>query len=374
MTDPVALTRELVATPSTPAHDQRDVVVLLRDRLAEAGFDTSLHEYGEQTCNLVATYGDPDRSSLCMSGHLDTVPVVDEQWTHAPHGAEISDGRLWGRGATDMKSGVAAIVCAAESYARSYPADAAPISLVLTGGEELGCLGAAALCAEHGLLPKAHALLISEPTSNLPLVGHRGAVWVDLVASGRSCHGSTPELGVNAVHLLTDALVRVRRWHEENPSVHDVLGPRTLSTGTISGGVQRNVVPDHARAELDFRAGVPDDWRTLADNLAGVVGDDMQVAPNVSVGPVYTEPDEAFVRAATAIAASRDLEAPEPPVARFITDASVLTPALGDVPTLIWGPGSADLAHVVDEWCAVDEIVQAAEMFDALLDGYAEDS
>jgi len=239
------------------------------------------------------------------------------------------------------------------------------------GGEELGCLGASALSADPNLLPWAHSLLVAEPTSNRVLIGHRGAVWLDLVARGRSCHGSTPELGVNAVHLLVDALANVRRWHEDNPSVHDALGPRTLSTGTISGGVQRNVVPDSARAEIDFRAGELDDWRTLGDNLAGVVGDSVDVVPNVSVGPVYSDSEAGFVRVASAIAGERGIEAPEPPVAQFITDACVLTPSLGDVPTVIWGPGSADLAHVVDEWCSVDEITQATAMYGELLDRYA---
>lgn len=367
----VGLARELVALPSTPAHDQRDVAILLRDRLAAAGFDTSVQEYGERTCNVVAVFGDPETPGLCFSGHLDTVPVVEDEWTHDPHGAEVSEGRLWGRGSSDMKAGVAAIVHAVESYAQQNSADAPPVSVLLTGGEELGCLGATELANGPGTLPATNALVIAEPTANYPLHGHRGAVWVDLVASGQSCHGSTPELGVNAIHLLTDALDRVRRWHVENPSMHEVLGARTLSTGTIAGGVQRNVVPDRARAELDFRAGGRDDWEGLADQLRLLVGDGTDVVANVSVPPVYTEPSEALVGTTRAIAGRYVDGVPDPPVARFITDASVLTPALGGVPTVIWGPGSADQAHVVDEWCATDEIVDAVEMYGELLEDYA---
>lgn len=367
------LAQQLIRLPSTPeSRGEHRVAELLADRLEAAGFATSLHTYGDHHSNVVARWGRHDRPAICLSGHLDTVTVVEEDWRFEPYAADVVGSRLYGRGAVDMKTGVAALVHAAETYVASSAPDAAPIALVLTAEEEVGSLGASALAREPDLLPESKFLLIAEPTSNQPVLGHRGALWLNLVARGRSCHGSTPHLGENAIEKLVDGLSLVREWCQANPTSHGVLGGRTLNIGRLNGGVLRNIVPDRAVAELDFRTPLKDEQATLADTLATLLDNRVSVEPVLSLPPVYTEPTDPMVELVRDVVSRHIDLADGPAVARFFTDASVLTPALGTVPTVICGPGSPDQAHVVDEWCEVSEIATASAMYLDILRAFAE--
>jgi succinyl-diaminopimelate desuccinylase len=365
--DVVRLAQELVRMPSTPeSGGQAAIAHLLADRLVRHGFTVDLDDYAEGHTNVVARWGDPDRPAVCLTGHLDTVSVVESAWGVDPWGAELRDGRLWGRGSADMKGGVAALVLAAEEYVASPPDDAAPVALVLTAQEEVGSLGAAAVAAA-GAVPASRVLVVAEPTSNRPAVGHRGVVWLDVVARGRAAHASTPHLGENAIEKLMDALQRLRAWSAADTLHDDVLGPRTLNIGRCEGGLLRNIVPDVARAELDIRTPRRGDATELADALQRLVGELASVDVALNLPPVLTDPDDEWVRLARRLTtAPADVTGP-PVVARFFTDASVFTPALGEVPTVICGPGSPDQAHVVDEFCAIDDIVAAQDIYAGLL-------
>jgi succinyl-diaminopimelate desuccinylase len=362
------LAQQLIRLPSTPeSGGEPRVAELLADRLDSGGFTVTMHNYANDHVNLVARWGNPERPALCLSGHLDTVTVVEDDWTADPHAADVVGTRLYGRGAVDMKTGVAAMVRAAEDYVASPPPDAVPLALVLTAQEEVGSIGASAMTREIGLLPESRFLLIAEPTSNQPVLGHRGALWLDLVSQGRSCHGSTPHLGENAIDKLVEALSRVSAWAEETATTHEVLGRRTLNTGRIRGGTLRNIVPDLAIAELDFRTAFEEDAHTIPARLDELLDQLATVQPVLSLPPVYTSPDNSWVRLTREVA-SRHIDLSDAPlVARFFTDASVLTKALGDVPTVICGPGSPDQAHVVDEWCEIDQISTATAIYTDLL-------
>lgn len=372
-TPAVELAKQLIRLESTPeSQGEHQVAELVAGRLEAAGFETILQTYGDGRTNVVARWGRTDRPAVCLSGHLDTVSVVEEEWQVDPYGAEVVGSRLYGRGAVDMKAGVAAIVCAAVQYVSSSPLDERPIALLLTAEEEVGSLGASALAGQPEFLPESRVLLIAEPTSNRPVLGHRGAVWLNLVAHGRSCHASTPQLGENAIDKLVDALRLVRHWCEDNPASHEVLGARTLNVGRIGGGVLRNVVPDRAVAELDFRIPLEDERGGLPQALAALLEDRVEVEEVLTLSPVYTEPGDPMVRIAREVAGCHIELAGGPAVARFFTDASVLTAALGSVPTVICGPGSPDQAHVVDEWCEVAEISTASAIYLDFLHAFTE--
>lgn len=353
------LTRRLVQTDTTPTGDVGVAAAFLTERLEEGGFRVQVHRYGDGQVNLVATHGDPELPGPCLTGHMDTVPVNRAEWSCDPWGAEIIDGHMFGRGVADMKAGVAAAVEAAITYAGAHPDR--PLSLILTAEEEVGLLGAAALAAEHQL-PAATCLVVAEPTDVRPRVGHRGALWLDVAAKGRSCHGSTPELGSNAILALVDDLKRLANHVRDDLEPDPHLGPATMNVGVIRGGLQRNIVPDHAVAEVDIRLA----GRAAREHLLKVVQDGLPsgsgVEVRVDLTGVVTEPTHPLLAAAARIAGDDDLGA-----ARFFTDASVLTPALGDVPTVIWGPGSPDQAHVVDERCPVEQIDRAVAQYLALL-------
>lgn len=362
------LARQLIQLESTPqSGGQPRIAYLLAERLMAVGFTVTFDKYDVDHCNVVARWGPPDQKAVCLSGHLDTVTVIEKEWTFDPYGGEIAGSRLYGRGSADMKTGVAALIRAVEMYVTSPPPNPIAIAVILTAQEELGSLGAKALTRQPAMLPESRCLLIAEPTSNQPAIGHRGAVWLDLVARGRSSHGSTPHLGENAAMKLVDALQIVEQWSERHPVQHDVLGPRTLNIGKVSAGTLRNVVPDHAVAELDFRSPDAADGTGLEEALIDLLGDQVDVEPVLSLDPVLTAPTDAWVQLVRAAVRKHTELVERPPVARFFTDASILTSALGDVPTVICGPGSPDQAHVVDEWCTVTDIPEATAIYLDLL-------
>ena len=332
-----------------------------------AGFTVALPAWEQGREQLVARTGGTS-APLTLTGHLDTVPADAAQWALDPWGAERDGDHVVGRGTSDMKSGVAALLVAATAHA-GRPHSCRGLQVVLTAGEETGCTGARAL--QRSDLLTGGPLLVAEPTANRPLLGHKGVHWMQLSARGRAAHGSAPELGDNAVVRLARAAVALHD-HQGWPA-DDRFGPVTANVGLLAGGVQPNVVPDTARMLLDLRTVPGVDADALRRAVGELAGDGVQVDDHVVLPVVDTPPDDAFVGLVhEALRAGGTDVAPEPP-ARFFTDASVLAELLAGpdgraVSTVILGPGEPDQCHVVDEWCSADKVEAAVEVYGALLD------
>lgn len=354
------LTRELVALETVnPPGAEAPAAELLGARLEAAGFSVAYHELASGRPNVVARLeARAERPALAMTGHLDTVPLGRAAWSREPFG-ELDGARLYGRGSSDMKGGVAAIVLAAERLAALGPG-AAGLEIVLCAGEETGCEGAVALAESPGALGEVGALLVAEPTGNVPCVAHKGVIWIEATTEGRSAHGSSPHLGVNAIYPLARAVAALDGL-ELQAAEHPLLGLPTLSVGTISGGVNVNSVPDGARAEIDVRTvpGLGADMVLTA--IGSAAGPDVALATRIAFDPVVSDPDDPWVCEVHDV-----LGGPrEPRGLAYFTDASALTPAYGGVPTVVCGPGEAGQAHQTDEWAEVDKL-------EAALDAYVE--
>ncbi len=357
------LTRRLIRfdTRNPPGGEEACARHLAR-MLEEGGFSVSYDSFGDGRMNLVATLdGGGERPPLCLTGHMDTVPLGAVPWRHDPFAADIADGRLYGRGASDMKSGVAAMVVAGLRLA-GLSRPRAGLVLVLTGGEETGCDGAYHLARAGGALGRAGAVVVGEPTSNYPFVGHKGALWLEAVTTGVTAHGSMPEKGVNAVYRAARAAVKLEDF-DFNVARHPVLGPPTLNLGTISGGMNINSVPDRAVMGIDIRTIPEQSHADVRVGLQSYLGDEVDLTPLVDVGGVYTDPGDAWMREVFDIMGRILGETPEPRAAPYFTDAAVLTPAYGGVPTVILGPGELAMAHRTDEYCVVERIDQAVEAY-----------
>jgi succinyl-diaminopimelate desuccinylase len=220
--------------------------------LTNAGFHCDMVALETGRPNLVARIaGIGDQPPIAFTGHTDTVPLGARAWTIPPHGGLVKEGRLWGRGASDMKSGIAAFVIAALQHAARL-AGTPGVVLYITAGEETGCEGAFAL-ARHGIRGQAGALVVAEPTANLPMCGHKGALWLKATTRGIAAHGSMPERGVNAVYAAARA-VRQLEAFDFAVARHAVMGAPTLNVGSIHGGANINSVPDRAEIGIDRRS------------------------------------------------------------------------------------------------------------------------
>jgi succinyl-diaminopimelate desuccinylase len=280
-------------------------------------------------------------------------------------GAEIVDGKLYGRGSSDMKSGVAAFVTTCVALADKLAATPGVV-LFITAGEETGCTGAAALARDDTRLPRVGALVVAEPTGNQALVGHKGALWLEAVTTGVTAHGSMPQKGINAVYKAARAVTALQDF-DFNLARHDVLGGPTLNVGTINGGLNINSVPDRAAVGIDIRTIPGQNHAKIRDELTSYLGQEVELSTLLDAQSVWTSPDDPWIGAVFRTAHDVAGFGNEVGAAPYFTDASVLTPAIGSPPTAIIGPGELALAHQTDEYCFVSRIEQAAEIYSRLI-------
>jgi succinyl-diaminopimelate desuccinylase len=359
------LTRELLRfeTVNPPGREQ-DCARHVARLLESAGFDVVEHEYGPQRTSLVARLGGGERPPLCFTGHLDVVPLGARPWSRAPFAGETDGDRLYGRGSSDMKSGLAAFVIAARRLAARLPGTPGLV-LVITAAEETGCEGAQQLAARPGALGRAGAIVVAEPTGLEPLVGHKGGLWLHARTSGVTAHASMPERGVNAVVKAARAVLRLAEF-DFGVRPHPVLGSPTLNVGTIAGGLNINSVPDAATIGVDVRTIPGQDHDALRARLAAHLGDDVTLQPLNGAPGVWTEPGDPWVQEVFDVVAPILGRRPGVQAAPYVTDAAALTPAYGGAPTVILGPGELGLAHQTDEWCSIARLEQSVEIYGEL--------
>ncbi len=361
--DPVELTRTLVAFNTiNPPGNERPCAEYLGRLLEEGGFSVTYHEFADRRTSLVARIGgSPDKPPLCFTGHIDTVPLGAAPWSVDPFAGEIADGKVYGRGTTDMKAGVAAFVVAVMQLAPLLSTGPGVV-LVITAGEETGCEGAYHMAGLGDVLGQAGAIVVAEPSSNQPWIGHKGALWLTARTTGVTAHGSMPEKGVNAVYKAAHAISKLEDF-DFNVARDALLGKPTLNVGSVHGGMNINSVPDLAEIGIDIRTIPEQSHAAIRSHLAGYLGDDVTLSPVIDAQGVLTDPANEWVQDIFGIMSGILGKRPEAHTASYFTDASALTPAYGGAPTVILGPGEAAMAHQTDEYCVVDRIVEAVEAY-----------
>ena len=362
-TTALELTRELTRLRTiNPPGDEKLCADRLAGMLETAGLKVSAHSYAEGRTNLVARLEGPDDTPpLCFTGHLDTVPLGTAAWKFDALSGELDGERLYGRGSSDMKSGVAAMVRMAIDLAR-HPRRRAGLVLVLTAGEETGCDGARYLAGLADVLPKAGALIVGEPSANQPFIGHKGALWLQAVFRGVTAHGSMPELGDNALHKAARGVVRLSE-HGFNIGRHHHLGGPTINVGRMQGGLNVNSVPDRAEVQIDIRTIPGQSNDALCEEIGAVLGEGAEVSRMVDVPAVASDPADDWIAEVYDICAAVTGARTPPRAATYFTDASVLVPAMGNIPALVLGPGEPSVIHKTDEYCLVPKIEEAVHLY-----------
>jgi len=365
-TDAIALTRALLAFDTVnPPGRERDCANLIASLLQESGFSVQPYEFEEKRTSLIARIGGSDsKLPLCLTGHLDVVPLGSRPWSKQPFAGETDGDRLYGRGTSDMKAGVAGILMAALNLKHALAATPG-IVLVLTAAEEGGCIGSQHL-ARTQLLGKAGAMIVGEPTANYPYVGHKGSLKFHARFRGVGAHGSMPELGVNAIYKACLAVSQLEKF-EFDEKAHPVMGKPTLNVGTIAGGNTVNSVPDEARFGVDVRTVEGMSHADLIRRLKGVLGEDTNIDIFSDMPPVWTDPRQEWVQRVFEITGRITGEKPQPRAQTYNTDAGNLLKAYQGAPTVILGPGEPQQAHQTDEYCSMERTRQAVAIYEALI-------
>lgn len=364
--DAVQLTKDILRFNTVnPPGDEEDCARAIGKVLEDAGFHVRYQAFAPRRVNLVAGIGGLEhKPPLCFTGHSDVVPLGATPWTKPPFAGETEGGRLFGRGSSDMKSGVAAFVVAACRMAPRL-ANTAGLELVITAGEEQGCEGARHLAGER-FCGRAGAMVVAEPTANQPLVGHKGALWLRAGTKGVTAHGSMPDRGVNAIYKAARAVGALAAFRFGIPP-HELMGTPTLNVGKIRGGLNINSVPDEAQIEVDIRTVPGVDHRKLIAQLAGLLGAEVTLEPLLDVGPVHTTADDPWIATVFDVMESMLGSRPQPAIATYFTDAAMLKPAYGSPPTVILGPGEPQMAHQTDEYCVIERINEAVSAYEEII-------
>lgn len=360
--NPLSLTRKLLSfnTINPPGYEH-DCAKYCGRLLEEAGFDVKYFAFNHKRTSLIAQMkGSKNKPAICFTGHLDTVPLGSSSWHIDPFRGDIAGDKIYGRGSSDMKSGVAAIIIMSRRLA-SMSNLKAGVTIILTAGEETFCEGAYYVAGLKNPLGEAGAIIVGEPTSNYPLIGHKGCIHFELTTRGTTAHASMPELGENAIHKAASIITKLQEFDFKTPK-HSLLGVPTLNIGTISGGVNINSVPDKTTIGVDIRTVPGMDHRAVQEYIQEYLGHEVGITMLGEAQSVATDPENEWVQDVFQIVEYISGKKPVPSAASYFTDASVLKPAFDNPPTIILGPGEPAMAHKTDEYCfitKIEEITQA---------------
>ena len=360
------LTRLIAIDTCDPPGGEMEIASLVHGYLREHGLASELDVFLPGRANVVSRLrGDGSQPGLIFSAHFDTVPPGAQPWKHGPFSAHKENGRLYGRGATDMKSGMAAMITAAVNLAQQDITLGGDLILAFSAGESSNCLGAKRM-VENGDLEGAGYFLVSEPTSLGMLIAEKGALWLRLVAHGKGGHASASEGAStgsqSAITRMIHALSGLETF-DFGVADHALLGAPSVAVGTIHGGTVVNLTPDRCQAEIDLRLLPGQEPQAVIDALALHLGDDIEIEQIDFKPPVETAVDHPFVTACIEACARVTGDPPVPGGVSYYSDATVICPAL-DLPMVILGPGELGMSGQTDEYVEIEKLERAVPIFE----------
>jgi acetylornithine deacetylase len=381
--DATALLRRLVAFPSIAGADNRALIAEIAERLNDAGATVTVlagTRPGAQVLHAVLGPADAP-GGLLLAAHGDVVDVAGQQWSSDPFALRGEDGRLYGRGTTDMKGFIAATLAAATT---ARPASlTAPLHVAISHDEELGCAGVGplldVLAAGDALAAPLAGVVVGEPTELRVVDRHKGKAAFDITVHGRAAHSATPSSGVNAVRGAAHLIVALEDLERELAlqMTDDAFSTphATIGIGPITGGVALNIVPDRCALKVETRVlpgqsldAVESRVREAASRIgrartAHAPEAGVEVARVAGYPPLVPEPTAATFAMRVARVAGRGLGG----AVDFGTEAGLYQQRLG-VPVVVCGPGSMAQGHTPDEFLDAAQLA-AGEAFVAGLIG-----
>ena len=372
-----AILSRLLAYDTVSAKPNAELIGYVQGLLAEAGVPSVLiPDAGGHKANLYATVGPAGMGGVMLSGHTDVVPVNGQAWTVPPFALTEDGGRLYGRGAADMKGFVAAAVdCMIKAAARPLRV---PLHLALSYDEEIGCMGVGSLIDMLAQAPvRPRMCIVGEPTGMQVATGHKGKVALRATCVGREGHSALAPMALNALHLAADFVGAVRGLQAQvaasglRDGDYDVPYT-TLHVGLLSGGVQVNIVPNLAVVDFEIRSLAGEDTEGLIAALREAA--EAIVAPNraafpeaaITVARLWDYPGLGTPSDAGVVNFVKGLTGANGTIkVAFGTEGGLFDAALG-IPTVICGPGSMAQGHKPDEYVTVDQMNRCEAMLAAL--------
>lgn len=373
------LLADLVAFDTVSDRSNLPLIAYIEEYLASFGIaGQRIVDDTGQKASLWVTIGPEDRPGIVLSGHTDVVPVAGQNWTSDPFQLIEREGRLYGRGTTDMKGYVATCLAMVPEIARAKLS--MPIHLAISYDEEIGCVGVRPMLHASNRAPvKPLACFVGEPTQMQVVIGHKGKHGVRASFRGHACHSSLAPAGVNAVEYAAELITEIRRRAVQLASegqrdpMYDVPHT-TMLTSTVQGGTALNIVPDRCTVEFEVRGLGITESKQVTDAMVAWAKENIEPAmqkQDPACGIDFEEildypaldmpPEHAVVTLAKQLA-GRNAHAK----VGFGTEASLFV-SIADIPAVVIGPGSIAQAHTPDEFVELSELLNCAGFIERLI-------
>ena len=375
----IAMIRKLVAFPTVSRDSNLDLLHFIRDHLRP--FEPELrftYDDERRKANLFATLGPRDQPGIVLSGHTDVVPVEGQAWDTDPYTLCEKNGRLYGRGTSDMKSFLAAALTLVPEFVERGLAQ--PLHLAFSYDEEVGCLGVGRMIADLGRAGiKPLACIVGEPTLMKPVIAHKGKKSYRCTVRGTAAHSAYAPRGVNAVEAAAEAVAclkrMARRHRDRGPFDRGFdIGYSTVHTGIIRGGTALNIVPHHCTFDFEFRVLPGDDPEALLAEFERHVRSRIEPemhatdqATGFTIEPLSEIPALDTGAETEAVALAQELSgSSELGKVSFGTEGSQFQRA--GIPTVVCGPGSIEQAHRPNEFVSVEQVMHCETFMRRLMD------
>lgn len=346
-----------------PPGNEKEIASFIKGLLLKNNIPSKLIPLEEGRSSVLAKIEGKEERNITLCGHLDTVRVIEEDWTKPPLQGIIEEGKMYGRGTSDMKGGVAAIIYTSILLKRRGITPQKKVQLALTADEEWGYRGAKTL-VDQGFFDQTDFLIITEPTNLQVAVGEKGEVWIKAKFYGKSAHGSTPELGVNTVIPGSKFVLEVSEEYKKLFNQDPLWGNNSINIGQFHGGVQVNVVPNYSEVQLDFRV-ISEEDKKRALELVRKKGQDIGEEFGVQFKEeifnchpsIFTSLDNLYIQKFMQVAGVK-----EATIVKYCTDGGTIIPEK-KIPFIIFGPGDIAQAHQNDEYIELESLYQSVDTF-----------
>ncbi len=376
--DSIRILEKLIAFPTVSRDSNLDLVSYVADMLDAHGVASQIIQSEDgHKANLFATIGPAETSGIMLSGHTDVVPVDGQNWTLPPFEMTARDGRLYGRGAADMK-GFVACALAACLKASKMPLRT-PLHLALSYDEEIGCIGVRSLVDMLQAAPQQPLIcIVGEPTNMQVATGHKGKLAARAICKGREGHSALAPLALNAIHLGCDFVAVLRREQERlardgaRDGDYDIPYT-TVHAGKMNAGVALNIVPNLCQVDFEIRNVAADDPHEILNRLreeaARIAVEASAIAPEaaIDIDVTNTYPGLDTRAGSQAVAFVKSLTGANGTIkVAFGTEGGLFSRDLG-TPTVVCGPGSMAQGHKPDEFVSVEQMRRCDDMLEKLL-------
>jgi succinyl-diaminopimelate desuccinylase len=367
----VQVTGDLIKIPSlNPTVGEKEISYYVERYMKEAGVEVMRKNVLPDRDNIIGRIrGSGQRPALAIVAHMDTVPLGDG-WTKPPYEAVIEEGRMYGRGAADMKSGLAASLVTLKYLAQSRKTLKGDFLLCATIDEESHMRGAIDL-ADAGIVHNDMTLIATEPSNLHMVVAHKGVAWFEIKTYGKNAHAGTPYKGADAAHAMALILVKIKQKIAELEMEDPLVGRTYVSIGRIEGGQKTNVVCGTCRAEIDIRYPPPltpesltqlvqEIVQTAGKEVAGTRGEVQPMTPprpSLRIDPQARILDD--MRKAYRETMGSEIKEIGVP---YYTDVGMISVKTGNQKCLVFGPGNIEQAHAPDEYVEIDQIRKATQI------------